>query len=77
MYRLARLATKRTKSIIIVPIGIAYSKASPKFRSEFCLSLGKPIEMDEYLNLNIKEFNEFLNERILNEEKLALKNVGR
>ena len=77
LYRLARLATKRTKSIIIVPIGIAYSKVSPKFRSEFCLSLGKPIEMNNYLNLNIKEFNEFLNERILNEEKLALKNVGR
>ena len=32
LYRLARLATKRTKSIIIVPIGIAYSKVSPDFR---------------------------------------------
>jgi len=77
LYRLARLATNKTESIIIIPIGIAYSKVSPKFRSEFCLSLGKPIVMNDFLNLNIKEFNEFLNERIINEEKLALKNVGR
>ncbi|WP_032524673.1 lysophospholipid acyltransferase family protein [Prochlorococcus marinus] len=77
LYRLARLATKKTESIIIIPIGIAYSRVSPKFRSEFCLSLGKPIVMKDFLNFNIKEFNEFLNERIINEEKLALKNVGR
>ena len=44
LYRLARLASKRTNSIIIIPIGIAYSKISPKFRSHFCLSFGKPIK---------------------------------
>ena len=77
LYRLARLATKKTKSIIIIPIGIAYSKVSPKFRSEFCLSFGKPIAMNDYLNFNIKEFNEFLNEKIIKEEEVALKNVGR
>ena len=77
LYRLARLASKKTDSIIIIPIGIAYSKVSPKFRSEFCLSFGEPILMNDYLDFNIKEFNEFLNERILEEEKIALKNVGR
>ena len=77
LYRLARLATKRTKSIIIIPIGIAYSKASPNFRSEFCLSFGQPILMNDYLKLNIKEFNEFLNEKMIKEEELALKNLGR
>ena len=77
LYRLARLATKKTKSIIIIPIGIAYSTVSPKFRGEFCLSLGKPIAMNECLNFNIKQFNEFLNEKIIKEEKIALKNVGR
>ena len=77
LYRLARLATKKTKSIIIIPIGIAYSKVNPQFRSEFCLSFGKPIAMNEFLNFNIKEFNEFLNEQIIKEEKIALKNVGR
>ena len=77
LYRLARLATKTTNSITIVPIGIAYSKVSPKFRDKFCLSLGQPISMDDCLNLTIKEFNEFLNEKMIKAEKIALKNVGR
>jgi len=69
LYRLARLASKKTDSIIIIPIGIAYSKVSPKFRSNFCLSFGEPISMDDYLNFTIKEFNEFLNEKMLNPKK--------
>ena len=77
LYRLARLATKKTESIIIIPIGIAYSEVSPKFRSEFCLSFGKPIAMNKYLNFDVKEFNELLNKKIINEERKALKNVGR
>ena len=77
LYRLARLASKKTGSILIIPIGIAYSEVSPKFRSEFCLSLGKPIAMKDFLNLNIKEFNDLLNARIIKEEKIALKNLGR
>ena len=77
LYRLSRLARKKTKSIFIVPIGIAYSKVSPNFRSEFCLSLGQPIEMNNYLNCNINEFNKFLSEKMIKEEENALKNVGR
>ena len=77
LYRLSRLATKKTNSIVIVPIGIAYSKVSPKFRSEFCLSLGKPIEMNNYLNFSINEFNKFLYEGMIKAEEIALKNVGR
>ena len=77
LYRLARLATKKTGSIIIIPIGIAYSEVSPKFRSEFCLSFGKPIAMKNCLNINIKEFNKLLNEKMIKEEEIALKNVGR
>ena len=77
LYRLARLATKKTESIIIIPIGIAYSKISPNFRCEFCLSFGQPIEMNDYLNFTIKEFNKFLNEKMIQEEEIALKNVGR
>ena len=77
LYRLARLATKKTDSIIIIPIGIAYSKISPRFRSEFCLSFGKPIAMKDYLNFTIKEFNKFLHEKMIKEEEFALKNVGR
>jgi len=77
LYRLARLATKNTDSISVIPIGIAYSQVSPKFRSEFCLSFGKPIEMNDYLNLNVKEFNQFLYERMIKEEETALNNLGR
>ena len=77
LYRLARLATNNTKSITIVPIGIAYSKLSPGFRDKFCLSLGQPISMDDCLNFTIKEFNEFLYEKMINAEKIALNNVSR
>ena len=77
LYRLARLAIKKTETITIIPIGIAYSEVSPKFRSEFCLSLGKPIDMKDCLNLNINEFNKFLSDKMINEEKIALENVGR
>ena len=77
LYRLARLATKEKDSIIIVPIGIAYSDVSPKFRSKFCLSFGQPIVINDYLNLSIKDFNKFLNEKMIEEEEKALKNVGR
>ena len=77
LFRLAKLATKKTDSITIVPIGIAYSNLSPKFRGQFCLSFGEPISMNDNFNLTIKEFNNLLYERMLEEEKIALKNVGR
>ena len=77
LYRLARLATKKTTSIIIIPIGIAYSKVSPEFRGEFCLSLGQPIAINDYLNSTISEFNKFLYEKMIQEEEKALKIVGR
>ena len=77
LFRLAKLATKKTDSITIIPIGIAYSNLSPKFRDQFCLSFGKPIFMNDKLNFTIKEFNNLLYEKMLEEEKIALKNVGR
>ena len=77
LYRLAKLATKKTTSITIIPIGIAYSKIPPNFRGEFCLSFGKPIAINDYLNFPIKKFNTFLNEKMTQEEQKALKNVGR
>ena len=77
LYRLARLARNKTNSITIVPIGIAYSKVSPRFRDKFCLSLGQPISMDDCLDFTVKEFNEFLYEKMIKEEKIALNNVSR
>jgi len=77
LYRLARLATKKTTSITIIPIGIAYSKMPPNFRGDFCLSIGKPIPINDYSSFTIKDFNKFLNEKMTQEEEKALKNVGR
>ena len=77
LYRLAKLAAKKTESIIIIPVGIAYSNLSPKFRSQFCLSFGKPIFMNDYLELTIEEFNKLLYEKMIKAEKTALNNVGR
>ena len=77
LYRLARLANKKTTSIKIIPIGIAYSKIPPNFRGEFCLSFGEPIPINDYSNFTINDFNKFLNEKMTQEEEKALKNVGR
>ena len=77
LYRLAKLAAKKTDSIFIIPIGIAYSSISPRFRSQFCLSFGQPILMNDNLKLTIEEFNRLLNEKMIKAEKIALKNVGR
>ena len=77
LFRLARLATKKTNSITIIPIGIAYSKVSPKFRSKVCLCFGEPLIINKKLNSSIDEFNEILHQKMINAEKIALKNVGR
>ena len=77
LYRLAKLATKKTESIIIVPIGIAYSEVIPKFRSKVSLCFGEPLSINDYKNLSIHKFNEILYEKMIKAEKIALKNVGR
>ena len=77
LYRLARLATKKTNSIFVIPIGIAYSKTIPNLGDTFCLSFGQPILMNDNLNLPIEVFNAYLYEKMIDAEKIALKNVGR
>ena len=77
LYRLARLATKKTTSITIIPIGIAYSKVSPRFRDKASLCFGEPLSINNYLNLSIEDFNKILNKEMIKAERIALKNVGR
>jgi len=77
LYRLALMAAKKTNSIFIIPIGIAYSQVSPKIRGTASLYFGDPMLVNKNSNLSIKEFNEILNKRMHNAEKIALKNVGR
>ena len=77
LYRLALMAAKRTNSIFIVPIGIAYSQVSPRFRGKVSLYCGEPLLVSQNQTLSIKRFNEILNKRMLMAEKIALENVGR
>ena len=77
LFRLAKLASKKTNSITIVPIGIAYSEISPKFRSKVSLCFGDPIAINKHLDLSIVKFNEILHKKMKKAEKIALKNVGR
>jgi len=77
LYRLALLAAKKTNSILVIPIGIAYSQVSPKIRGKVSLCFGEPLLVKKHPDLSIKDFNEILNKRMLNAEKLALENVGR
>ena len=77
LYRLALLAAKKTNSIFIIPIGIAYSQVSPKIRSKASLCFGDPLLVSKRQNLSIEEFNEILYERMYKAEKIALENVGR
>ena len=77
LYRLALLAAKKTNSIFIIPIGIAYSQVSPKIRSKASLCFGDPLLVTKNPNLSIEDFNEILYERMYKAEKIALENVGR
>ena len=77
LYRLALLASKKTNSIFIIPIGIAYSQVTPKIRDKVSLIFGEPMLVDKNSNLSIQDFNEILNKRMHKAEKIALENVGR
>ena len=77
LYRLALMAAKKTNSIFIIPIGIAYSQVSPKSRGKASLYFGEPMLVNKNSYIPIKEFNEILNKRMHNAEEIALKNVGR
>ena len=77
LFRLARLATKKTNLITIIPIGIAYSEVSPKFRGKVSLCFGEPFNINGHINLTINEFNKLLSNRMTDAEKEALKIVGR
>ena len=71
------LSKKKTNLITIVPIGIAYSKVSPRFRGKVSLCFGEPLYINNYLGLSIEEFNIMLYARMNAAENKALKDVGR
>ena len=77
LFRLAVLATKKTTSITILPIGIAYSEVTPKFRSRVSLCFGEPLIINKTNDLSMNEFNETLHKKMTKAENEALKCVGR
>ena len=77
LFRLAKLGSKKTSPITIIPIGIAYSEVSPKFRSKVSLCFGEPLIIHDHIDLSINEFNETLHEQMTSAENEALKYVGR
>ena len=77
LFRLAVLAAKKTTSITIIPVGIAYSEVNPKFRSIVSLCFGEPLIINKKVDLSINEFNETLHKKMTKAENEALKNVGR
>ena len=77
LFRLAVLATKKATSITIIPVGIAYSEATPKFRSKVSLCFGEPLDINKNIDLSINKFNELLYEKMTRAENEALKDVGR
>ena len=77
LYRLALLAAKKTNSIFIIPIGIAYSQVPPKIRGKVTLCFGEPLLVNKSSNVSIKGFNEILHKRMQNAENIALESVGR
>ena len=77
IFRLSKLATKKAISITIIPIGIAYSEVTPKFRSKFSLCFGEPLIINKHIDFSINKFNEILQEKMSDAENEALKDVGR
>ena len=77
LFRLAKLAANKTSSIAVIPIGIAYSEISPKFRNKVSLCFGEPLIVNEHIDLSINEFNETLLTKMTFAENEALKDVGR
>ncbi len=77
LFRLARLAKNKANFITIIPIGIAYSEVSPKFRSNVSLCFGEPLIISDNINFPINEFNQILYEKMIAAENEALKIVGR
>ena len=77
LFRLAVLATKKTTSITIIPVGIAYSEVTPKFRSRVSLCFGEPLIINKTNDLSINEFNKILYKKMTTAENEALKCVGR
>ncbi len=77
LFRLAKLARKKAEPIKIVPIGIAYDNFKPKFRDRFSIFIEKPINLDDFSDTSVDDFNFYLRSCLYKAEVKALKRIGR
>jgi len=77
LFRLAKLARKKGEPIKIVPIGIAYDNVKPKFRDRFAICIEKPLNLDDFSDASVDDFNFYLKSCIQKAEVKALRQVGR
>ena len=77
LFRLARLARKKGEPIKIIPVGIAYGDLKPKFRDRFAICIEKPIDLDDFSDASVDDFNFHLRSCLQKAEVKALKQVGR
>ena len=77
LFRLAKLASKKGTSVYIVPIGIAYSRINPRFGDEVALCIEKPLDLEDFDEFSINDFNNLLRNKINDAEANALSLVGR
>ena len=77
LFRLARLARKNGEPIKIVPVGIAYSSPKPKFRDKFAICIEKAIDLDDFSDVSVDDFNFHLKSCLQKAEVKALKQIGR
>tara|TARA_Y100000589_G_scaffold327447_1_gene369251 strand:- start:999 stop:1673 length:675 start_codon:yes stop_codon:yes gene_type:complete len=77
LFRLAKLAMKRGAPVKIVPIGIAYSQIKPKLGCKVALCIEKPLNLKDFANSSIGDFNAILFKSINDAELKALSLVGR
>ena len=77
LFRLAKLARKKGEPVKILPVGIAYDNVKPKFRGRFAICIEKPLDLDDFSDAFVEDFNYYLKSCIEKAELKALKQVGR
>ncbi|WP_269613355.1 lysophospholipid acyltransferase family protein [Prochlorococcus marinus] len=77
LIRLAQLASNKGLEVKIVPVGLAYSNAIPKFYGSTSICFSKPITVSRDFKQSANDFNIALYKSMRSAEQSALLAVGR
>ncbi|WP_269617231.1 lysophospholipid acyltransferase family protein [Prochlorococcus marinus] len=77
LIRLAQLASNKGLEVKIVPVGLAYSNAIPKFYGSTSICFSKPITVSRDFKQSANDFNITLYKSMRSAEQTALLAVGR